>query len=137
MTATLSSPSLLQRKASFLNGGAEYLGIHRGAIDTTTITTKPPPIVMEGVRKVLLELGLQVQEESRYNYRCIRASRKAESDDSGSVVYGPPTEDPGDEVRLSVELTRLEGLNDTYSLDIRRLRGNLRSYKFLYETIRE
>jgi protein-serine/threonine kinase len=53
------------------------------------------------------------------------------------IVYGTRSEDPGDEVRFSVELTRLEGLIDTYSLDIRRLKGNLRSYKFLYDLLRE
>lgn len=51
-------------------------------------------------------------------------------------LYGDTSEDAGDEVRFSVELTRLSGLNDTYSLDIRRLKGSLRSYKFLYDTIR-
>lgn len=54
-----------------------------------------------------------------------------------SPVYGDISQDAGDEVRFSVELTRLDGLNDTYSLDIRRLRGNLRSYKFLHDIIRE
>ncbi|KAF7373257.1 Non-specific serine/threonine protein kinase [Mycena sanguinolenta] len=53
------------------------------------------------------------------------------------TVYGTTTEDAGDEVRFSVELTRLNLLNDTYSLDIRRLKGNLRSYKFLYDTLRK
>ncbi|KAJ7191855.1 Pkinase-domain-containing protein [Mycena pura] len=52
------------------------------------------------------------------------------------TIYGGPSQDAGDEVRFSVELTRLQGLNDTYSLDIRRLKGNLRSYKFLYDTLR-
>jgi protein-serine/threonine kinase len=52
-------------------------------------------------------------------------------------LYGDITEDLGDEVRFSVELTQLDGLTDTFSLDIRRLKGNLRSYKFLYETLRE
>ncbi|KAH6904454.1 hypothetical protein BKA70DRAFT_534711 [Coprinopsis sp. MPI-PUGE-AT-0042] len=138
--ATLASPSLLQRKQSSLFDSAECLGVHRGALDTTTVTTKPPPTIMSTVRHVLLELGIVVQEESTYNYRCIRASRsspESPSELSGPPVYGPPTEDPGDEVRLSIELTRLEGLNGTYSLDIRRLRGNLRSYKFLYDTIRD
>ncbi|KAG6868473.1 hypothetical protein C0993_002238 [Termitomyces sp. T159_Od127] len=54
-----------------------------------------------------------------------------------SVAYGPRSEDPGDEVRFTTELTRLENLDTTYSLDIRRLKGNLRSYKFLYDTVRE
>ncbi|KAJ7725284.1 CAMK/CAMKL/Kin4 protein kinase [Mycena maculata] len=53
------------------------------------------------------------------------------------TVYGAAPEDAGDEVRFSVELTRIDRLNDTYSLDIRRLKGNLRSYKFLYDTLRK
>lgn len=52
-------------------------------------------------------------------------------------VYGDTAQDAGDEVRFSVELTRIDRLNDTFSLDIRRLKGNLRSYKFLYDTLRE
>jgi len=52
------------------------------------------------------------------------------------IVYGDQTEDVGDEVRFSVELTRLDRLKDMYSLDIRRLKGNLKSYKFLYDTLR-
>lgn len=53
------------------------------------------------------------------------------------TTYGDPSQDAGDEVRFSVELTRIDRLNDTFSLDIRRLKGNLRSYKFLYDTIRQ
>ena len=130
---------------------AETLGIHRGAIDQTTITTQPPSMVMKHVNKILQEMGVQIQEESTFHYRCIRAGRRGVDldhhgpDDSSSSsssnevlpVYGGPTEDIGDEVRFSVELTRLGGLNDTYSLDIRRLKGNLRSYKFIYDTIRK
>lgn len=53
------------------------------------------------------------------------------------TVYGDPNQDQGDEVRFYVELTKLDGLKDTYSIDIRRLKGNLRSYKFLYDCITE
>ncbi|KAG5730557.1 hypothetical protein E4T56_gene15252, partial [Termitomyces sp. T112] len=56
---------------------------------------------------------------------------------NNSIAYGPRSEDPGEEVRFTAELTRLENLDTTYSLDIRRLKGNLRSYKFLYDTLRE
>ncbi|KAL4246713.1 hypothetical protein ABKN59_008434 [Abortiporus biennis] len=52
-------------------------------------------------------------------------------------IYGDTQGDQGDEVKFSVELTRLDRLDDTYSLDIRRMKGNLRSYKFLYDTLRE
>ncbi|KAG1740574.1 hypothetical protein EDB19DRAFT_2039019 [Suillus lakei] len=53
------------------------------------------------------------------------------------AVYGDTGQDAGDEVRFSIEWTRIDRLKDTYSLDIHRLKGNLRSYKFLYDTIRE
>lgn len=56
---------------------------------------------------------------------------------AGEPVYGVVQQDAGDEVRFSVELTRLDRLDGTFSLDIRRLKGNLRSYKFLYDTLRE
>lgn len=54
-----------------------------------------------------------------------------------ATTYGDPAQDAGDEVKFSVELTRIDRLNDTYILDVRRLKGNLRSYKFLYDTLRE
>lgn len=52
-------------------------------------------------------------------------------------IYGERTDDAQDEVRFFVELTRIDRLEDTYSIDVRRLKGNLRSYKFLYDTLRE
>ncbi|KAI0742490.1 Pkinase-domain-containing protein [Daedaleopsis nitida] len=53
------------------------------------------------------------------------------------TVYGDTQQDAGDEVKFSVELTRLDRLDDTYSLDIRRMKGNLRSYKFIYDNLRQ
>lgn len=52
-------------------------------------------------------------------------------------IYGDRTVDQQDEVRFSVELTRIHRLDGTFSLDIRRLKGNLRSYKYLYDILRE
>ncbi|KAJ7468708.1 CAMK/CAMKL/Kin4 protein kinase [Mycena latifolia] len=72
-------------------------------------------------------------DESLNNSGILSAEPVAQVD----TVYGESPEDAGDEVRFSVELTRLDRLNDTYSLDIRRLKGNLRSYKFLYDTLRK
>ena len=51
-------------------------------------------------------------------------------------IYGDKP-DQHDEVRFSVEVTRIDRLDDLLSLDIRRLKGNLKSYKFLYDIIRE
>ncbi|KAG6335082.1 hypothetical protein ID866_4010 [Astraeus odoratus] len=199
----------------------DVLRIHHGAVDQTTITTRPPPEVIKRICQVLEELGMEFKAESEYKYRCVRAKRKKtgsvglgfsgvggnglaaftivgsaasngvdkrglpvpsnpsaggmlkgllmkrqSSQVSGVVssppsvsiddenvtaapsptdqspsgvepIYGDTSQDAGDEVRFSVELTRIDRLKDTYSLDIRRLKGNLRSYKFLYDTIRE
>ncbi|KAF8890721.1 hypothetical protein BD779DRAFT_1516654 [Infundibulicybe gibba] len=53
------------------------------------------------------------------------------------ALYGEnPTQDPCGEVVFTVELTRISGLKDTLSIDIRRLRGGLRSYGFVYDTLR-
>ncbi|KAF9528827.1 hypothetical protein CPB83DRAFT_300476 [Crepidotus variabilis] len=210
------------------------LRIHHGAVDPSAVTTRPPPEVMQHVRKVLEGMGMEIQLEHEYKYRCIRTKKRkgtmapstpngatssaspsspstptgnglaavtmigsaasngvdkrglplpspsafvgtggmlrgllmrrqssqvsthgasasspslAFDDETSPVVseplvvsdiaYGDPSQDAGDEVRFSVELTRIDRLNDTYSLDIRRLKGNLRSYKFLYDTFRE
>ncbi|KAG1796996.1 Pkinase-domain-containing protein [Suillus plorans] len=197
----------------------DVLRIHHGAVDQTTITTRPPPEVIKHVCQVLEGMGIELKAESEYKYRCIRAKRKKSSaiglgftgsgnglaaftmvgsaasngvdkrglpvpstsssaggmlkgllmrrqssqvsgvapsqasmdDDTGATasspvdsqtgtheaIYGDTSQDAGDEVRFSIELTRIDRLKDTYSLDIRRLKGNLRSYKFLYDTIRE
>ena len=218
------------------------LRVHHGAVDHSTITTKPPPEVMKHVREVLEGMGMDIRLESEFKYRCIRLKKKKTSagvglglrdvgsgngltafnmigsaasngvsflmlfliicllntqvdkrglpvpssssfsstggmlkgllmrrqssqvsasgmasqpslsleDDNSpggtpvvvdggpqEPLYGDTTQDAGDEVRFSVELTRLDRLNDTFSVDIRRLKGNLRSYKFLYDTLRE
>ena len=52
-------------------------------------------------------------------------------------LFGESHEDGGHEVRLSIELTRLVKLQGLYSVDIRRMKGNIWSYKFLYDQILE
>jgi len=203
------------------------LRVHHGAVDQATITTGWPPEVFEHVTKVLITMGIEIQRESEFKYRCIRHKRKKTAmaglgiKDSGSTglsaftlsgsaasngvdkrglpipssnsfgatggmlrgllmrrgsqspapqftspvpspqidvdddrglspvsspdpstvnkqpIYGNRTEDLQDEVRFSVELTRIDRLDETFSLDIRRLKGNLRSYKYLYDILRD
>ena len=50
--------------------------LHHGAVDQTTVTTGSPPDVMAHVTKILLDMGLEVQQESEYKYRCIRSKKK-------------------------------------------------------------
>jgi protein-serine/threonine kinase len=91
---------------------------------------------------------LMRRQSSQSNHAHVSSSPSLAFDDETSVIvnepltsadiaYGDQSQDAGDEVRFSVELTRIDRLSDTYSLDVRRLKGNLRSYKFLYDTLRE
>jgi protein-serine/threonine kinase len=50
-------------------------------------------------------------------------------------LYGEPSVDGGQEVRFSVEMTRLKNLPGLYSVDIRRMKGNLWAYKFIYHAL--
>lgn len=54
----------------------DVLRIHHGAVDQTTITTRPPPEVIKHVCKVLEEMGMEIKAESDYKYRCVRAKRR-------------------------------------------------------------
>lgn len=52
-------------------------------------------------------------------------------------LYGEASVDGGQEVRFSVEVTKIKNLPGLYSLDIRRMKGNLWAYKFLYHALLE
>jgi protein-serine/threonine kinase len=52
------------------------LRVHHGAMDQTTITSGNPPEVMKHVLEVLMEMGLEVQEESLYKFRCVRPKKR-------------------------------------------------------------
>lgn len=58
----------------------EALGIHRGAIDQSTITTKPPTVVMKQVTAVLQTMGIEIQVEGDFKYRCIRPKRESDGE---------------------------------------------------------
>lgn len=51
------------------------------------------------------------------------------------VLYGDPTTDSGEEIRFVVELCRIKNLPGLYIVDIKRMKGNLWAYKFLYHTL--
>jgi len=102
---------------------------------------------MRHILGVLQGMGVAITEESKFRLRCVRplrrdsgaSDRTTSSDDSTSsdTLYGDQSEDPGSEVRFTVELTEISGLKSTYSLDIRRLKGPLRSYKYMYDSLRD
>ena len=51
------------------------------------------------------------------------------------TLYGEASVDGGQEVRFSVEITKIKNLPGLYSLDIRRMRGNVWAYKFCYTAL--
>jgi protein-serine/threonine kinase len=53
------------------------------------------------------------------------------------TLYGEHSIDNGDEVKFVVELCRIKNLNGLYLLSIKRLRGSVWSFKFIYQTIVE
>jgi hypothetical protein len=50
-------------------------------------------------------------------------------------IYGDASIDNGDEIRFAVEICRFKNLPGIYIVDIRRLRGNVWAYKFLYHKL--
>ncbi|KAF9791971.1 hypothetical protein BJ322DRAFT_997880 [Thelephora terrestris] len=128
---------------------SQYFGInvHQGAVDPSTVTSAPPTEVMKHVLGVLQGMGVVITEESKFRLRCVRPLRRdsdasdrttaSEGSTNSDTIYGDQSEDSGGEVRFSVELTEISGLKSTYSLDIRRLKGPLRSYKYMYDSLRE
>ena len=58
------------------SAGKSVMRIHHGAVDQTMITTRTPPEVMKHVREVLEGMGVEIQMESEFKYRCIRAKRR-------------------------------------------------------------
>lgn len=64
---------------------------HHGAVDQTTITTQPPTEVMAHVKKILEGMGVEIQLESEYKYRCIRAKKRKNAVGSSTVAAAGPT----------------------------------------------
>ncbi|KZV77234.1 hypothetical protein PENSPDRAFT_679428 [Peniophora sp. CONT] len=122
-----------------------------GAVDRTTITLEASPLVISPLRAILASHGIDVQEVSASNLRCIRLKRIDESQvvvdgnvsssEKAAVDAGTNSEDPakdiGDEVRFRVEPALIGQSGDTYSLDICPLKRSLQSCTYLYGTIRK
>ncbi|CEI87118.1 Putative CAMK/CAMKL/KIN4 protein kinase [Rhizopus microsporus] len=51
------------------------------------------------------------------------------------TMYGEQGIDNGDQVQFTVELSKIENLPGLYVVDIRRIRGNIWAFKFLYHTL--
>ena len=88
--ATDKSVSNPIKRSFILSPGAKNtLRVHHGAMDQMTITSGNPPEVMKHVLDVLLEMGLEVQEESQYKYRCVRPKKRKIGSTGVSLKDGP------------------------------------------------
>jgi serine/threonine protein kinase len=94
------------------------------------VQTSPPPSTLELSPSSTLELSPSSTLEFSPS-----ATLKLSPDEH--TIYGDRNQDLGDEIRFSIELTKMDRLSDMYSITMRRLKGNLRSYKFVYNTVRE
>ncbi|KAI8091808.1 hypothetical protein BDF21DRAFT_356215, partial [Thamnidium elegans] len=130
------------------------LRTHHGAVDQEALTSRPPALVFQQVKQTLKSLGLEFKRDGgEFKLKCarhkkpIQASSKTIQHPHGNntpfrmllrrstTIYGDVSVDPGDEVRFSVELCRIKNLPGLYIVDMRRMRGNVWAYKFIYRTL--
>lgn len=52
-----------------------------------------------------------------------------------NIIYGEQGIDNGEQVQFNVELSKIENLPGLYVVDIKRTRGNIWAFKFLYHTL--
>ncbi|RIA81870.1 hypothetical protein C1645_670654, partial [Glomus cerebriforme] len=130
------------------------LRVHHGAVDQSALTSRAPYEVFIVVKQTLVSMGIEIKREGDFKVRCVRRKRKIidNGNDSTSspinnhsnsilttpeILYGDSTVDSGEEIRFAVELCRIKNLPGLYIVDIKRMKGNLWGYKFLYHTLLE
>jgi serine/threonine protein kinase len=77
---TTTTTSLASRVRRFLGLDSpsppkSLMQVHRGPVDTKLITTSPPDEAIKHVHNVLVEMGIQIFQESDYRFRCERPER--------------------------------------------------------------
>ncbi|KAI8368795.1 kinase-like domain-containing protein [Choanephora cucurbitarum] len=157
---SLSETALVKlRKQEFRPPTTDDLKFHQGAIDRTALTTQAPTITIRKLKRVLNVLGIEVREENKFALKCTRRkantspnqdTKNETSDDldlssiSSDIktvgqglepIYGSVGIDNGEEVRFSVEICQIRNLPKLYVVDIRRIKGNAWTYKFLYHKL--
>ncbi|KAG0088601.1 hypothetical protein BGZ93_010327 [Podila epicladia] len=65
----------------------------------------------------------------------IGAAMMSQGNTGPEPLYGEDSIDSGEEIRFSIELCRIKNLKGIYCVDIRRMKGNLWAYKFLYHAV--
>ncbi|KAI9245064.1 kinase-like domain-containing protein [Sporodiniella umbellata] len=115
------------------------LQIHQGPIDRTALTSRSPQKVIQEVSRILLILGIEAvpdEGEGPFVLRCTRRKASKRKDEKSlQPIYGEPAIDNGDEVRFIVEICRFKNLPGLFIVNVKRLKGNVWAYKFLYHKL--
>jgi protein-serine/threonine kinase len=57
--------------------------IHHGAVDVGTVASGSPPDLFRHVTQVLMTMGVEIQKEEEYKYRCIRPKKRRDGQNVG------------------------------------------------------
>lgn len=127
------------------------LRVHTGTMNRSALTSKPPMEVLLELNKILLILGIDVENVGGYKLHCTRRAIHASSPTTHQTrdttmdhlstrseatmltlpIYGHPSMDRGDEIRFSVEVCRFEKLSGLFSIDIQSLGEETEGYQFV------
>jgi hypothetical protein len=112
------------------------LRIHTGDMNRSALTSKQPMEVLLEINKILLILGIEVQNQGGYKLHCIRRSVHHFDNETMELhdtmnhlstsyqpstslpIYGHPSIDDGQEIQFTVEICRFENLSGLFSVDI-------------------
>ncbi|KAI9254258.1 kinase-like domain-containing protein [Sporodiniella umbellata] len=152
MSTVNSPPSHARATVSYTNRTSDpKLRTHHGAVDQEALTSRPPLQVFLEVKQTLNSMGLETKRDGgEYKLKCVRPKkivpaiqptrsssilRRPDPPKEITTIYGESSVDPGDEVRFSIELCKIKNLPGLYIVDMRRMKGNVWSYKYLYHTL--
>ncbi|CAG8486289.1 194_t:CDS:10 [Diversispora eburnea] len=109
--------------------------------------------------QTLVSMGIEIKREGEFKVRCVRRKRRIIENDTLTILENSDTvvdilaekkrkkyssgplkmllrrSNSGEEIRFAVELCRIKNLPGIYIVDIKRMKGNLWAYKFLYHTL--
>ncbi|KAI8147469.1 hypothetical protein BJV82DRAFT_595554 [Fennellomyces sp. T-0311] len=86
-------------------------------------------------RMMMTSTGPRFRNLLRRTSNTDQGSAVVVDEEASAIIYGDPVVDPGEEVRFSMEICKIKNLPGLYIVDIRRMRGNVWSYKFLYHAV--
>lgn len=127
------------------------LRVHAGDMNRSALTSRQPMEVLLEINKILLLLGIEVENQGGYKLNCTRRStlhyqqlELIPEDDMmnhlstshqpvlSQPIYGHPSLDNGQEIQFSVEICRFENLSGLFSVDVQYInQDNFSGYQFI------